>query len=96
MRDRYLLSSLIVVLSIVAIAILLIFPGFITIESVQSTTQIKNLSDLETNPQNASYIVMGATYILVPEGAVVVTQVNRVIKDSESNFNTNINPDHQP
>jgi hypothetical protein len=96
MRDRYLLPSLIVVLSIVAISILLIFPGFITMESINSATHTNNLSDLETSPQNASFVVMGATYIQVPEGAMVVTQVNRVIKDSESNINTNMPDDHRP
>ena len=56
----------------------------------------QNLSDLETSPQNASTIVIGASYICVPENAKVITQVDRVIKDTSSNININTNPGQIP
>jgi hypothetical protein len=49
----------------------------------------QNLSDLKTSPQNASAFVIGASYIRVPENAKVITQVDRVIKDTSSNININ-------
>jgi hypothetical protein len=53
-------------------------------------------SDIEAEPENSSFIVLGASYIDVPPHAVVVTQVDRVIRDLFSNFNTKIPPNHQP
>ena len=43
--------------------------------------------DLETSPQDASTIIIGASYIRIPEKAKVVTQVDRVIKDEYSKIN---------
>ena len=44
-------------------------------------------SDLEVNPSNASYIVVGNSYVIVPPHAKVVTQVDRVIRDKLSHYN---------
>ena len=51
---------------------------------------------VETSPQNASLIVMGASYINVPNNAKVVTQIDRVIKDTASNINDNTPPGQSP
>jgi hypothetical protein len=56
----------------------------------------QNLSDLETTPQNASTIVIGASYINVPANSKVVTQVDRVIKDKSSNINVDTPPGQSP
>lgn len=53
-------------------------------------------SDIQTSPQSASKIVFGATNIQVPNGATVVTQVDRIIKDPASKTRMNVAPDHQP
>lgn len=51
---------------------------------------------LETSPHDASIIVLGSTYLIVPENARVVTQVDRVIKDVASNINVNTPPSQSP
>ena len=51
---------------------------------------------LETNPYDASIMVLGSTYLVVPENARVVTQVDRVIKDVASNINVNTPPGQSP
>ena len=56
----------------------------------------QNLSQLETSPQNASAIIIGASYILVPNNARVITQVDRIIKDKSSNMNLDTPPDQSP
>lgn len=83
--------------------IFIILIGFLSLNnpnpSINETNSTKGPSyfhDVETSPQNASYLILGATNIQMPEGAVVVTQVARVIKDSESNINSTVSPDHQP
>ena len=53
-------------------------------------------NELETSPQNASSIVIGSSYIVVPENAKVVIQVDRVIKDVASNISVNTPPDQSP
>ncbi len=53
-------------------------------------------SDLEVTPSNASYIVVGNSYVIVPPHAKVVTQVDRVIRDKLSHYNDNVAPNHQP
>jgi len=53
-------------------------------------------NELKTSPQNASSIVIGSSYIVVPENAKVVTQVDRVIKDVASNISVNTPPDQSP
>ena len=63
-----------------------IFIGYINIHFVQGSQNKVNYS-VETSPQNSSIIVMGASYIKVPNNAKVVTQVDRVIKDTASNIN---------
>lgn len=55
-----------------------------------------HFSNLEVNPSNASYIVVGSSYIIVPPHAKVVTQVDRVIRDRLSHYNDNVAPDRQP
>lgn len=52
--------------------------------------------DVQAAPQSATYVVMGATDIQVPQGTTVVTQVDRVIKDPASKLKMNVSPDHQP
>ena len=68
--------------------------GYINIHAIQPQNE-QNIS-LETNPQNASTIVIGASYIKVPDNAKVVTQVDRVIKDTSSNINDNTPPGQSP
>jgi hypothetical protein len=53
-------------------------------------------ADVQTSPQNASQVVLGATDIQVPKGATVVTQVDRIIKDPESKIKVNVANDRQP
>jgi len=55
-----------------------------------------NFHDLEVEPQNASYMILGSSYIIVPSNATVVTQVSRVIRDVESRYNMQIPPNHIP
>lgn len=79
--------------------ILCIAAGFayIYIPHVHSTSSNTDaFSDLEVSPANASYIVVGSSYIIVPEHAKVVTQVDRVIRDKLSHYNDNISADHRP
>ncbi|WP_245923959.1 hypothetical protein [Methanothermobacter tenebrarum] len=48
------------------------------------------------SPSNASYIVVGDSYIKVSPRERVVTQVDRVIRDRASNYNLDVPPDHRP
>jgi hypothetical protein len=72
--------------------------SLLTINSCTSyfNSDNQNLNELETSPQNASAIVIGASYIRVPENAKVITQVDRVIKDTSSNININTDPGQIP
>ena len=72
-----------------------IFMGYINIHFVQGSQNKVNYS-VETSPQNSSIIVMGASYIKVPNNAKVVTQVDRVIKDTASNINDDTPPGQSP
>jgi hypothetical protein len=78
----------------------LICVGFLVVclESSYSNNNTDNnyFQGLETNPSNASIIVLGSTYLLVPHNAKVVTQVDRVIKDVASNINVNTPPGQSP
>ena len=82
------------------ICILCITGVFIGISGIYSYNNQKThsnyLANLETSPQNASTIVIGTSYIKVPENATVVTQVDRVIKDEASNYNVNTTPSQSP
>jgi len=95
MNEKLTTISLIFILSVIGYSLLIFFPSLMISNAVPAKDHI-SLDDLKTNPQNASLVVIGATYIQVPHGAVVITQVNRVIKDSESNINTNLPDDYQP
>lgn len=53
-------------------------------------------ADVQAAPQNASMVVLGATNITVPQGATVVTQVDRVTKDPGSKLNNSLNSDFRP
>jgi hypothetical protein len=64
--------------------------------SYSNHTKTNYFQGLETSPQQASSIVMGSSYIFVPENAKVVTQVDRVIKDVASNVNVDTHPDQSP
>ena len=66
------------------------------IYSTSSENHQNYFGGLETSPQDASTIVVGASYIKVPENARVVTQVDRVIKDESSNINDNASPGQSP
>jgi hypothetical protein len=82
------------------ICILCITGAVIGISSIHSYNNQNNhsnyLASLETSPQSASTIVIGTSYIKVPENATVVTQVDRVIKDEASNYNVNKTPGQSP
>lgn len=66
-------------------------------DSITVTEASKDyFSDIQVNPANASYIVVGTSYIKVPSNATVVTQVSRVVRDVESNYRTNVPADHRP
>ena len=81
------------------ICILFISVVFIGISICTTTDQKPHqdyLNNLETSPQNASTIVIGTSYIKVPKNAKVVTQVDRVIKDTDSHINDNTPPGQSP
>jgi hypothetical protein len=84
----------------IIICILFITGVFIAISVIYSNTGQETsqnyLSSLETSPQSASTIVIGASYIKVSQHAKVVTQVDRVIKDMASNINVNTPPGQSP
>jgi hypothetical protein len=85
-------------LPMILIGILCILTSMLTTISSSSTSPNHQsyFGDLETSPQNASTIVMGASYIRVPENAKVVTQVDRVIKDMYSKVNVETPPGQSP
>jgi len=71
--------------------------GVINIYFNHGTPNHQNdFNGLETSPQSASTIIMGASYIKVPKNAKVVTQVDRVIKDKSSHINDNTPPGQSP
>ncbi len=71
--------------------------GVINIYFIQGIHNEQNyFSSQETSPQQASTIIIGASYIKVPENAKVVTQVDRVIKDENSHINDNTPPGQSP
>jgi hypothetical protein len=80
------------------IILLLIVCIFIVISFFLALGSVKrdSFSDLEVSPSNASYIVVGTSYIEVSPGETVVTQVDRVIRDRASNYNVDVPPDHRP
>jgi hypothetical protein len=67
-----------------------------TNSTVSASSSKDYFSDLEVNPANASYIVVGTSNIVVPSNSTVVTQVDRVIRDKLSHINNNVTPDHRP
>ncbi|MDD3984369.1 MAG: hypothetical protein PHY59_00395 [Methanobacterium sp.] len=73
------------------LGIIVVFFGILTFLG-----QGNSFKGLETSPEDASTIVMGASYIKVPENATVVTQVDRVIKDIASNINVKTPPGQSP
>lgn len=79
------------IITLISIGLIYIF-----IPHVNSMSSKDPFSDLEVNPSNASYIVVGSSYIIVPPHAKVVTQVDRVVRDKLSNYNDNVSPSHQP
>ena len=89
---KFLLPSIIIILCIAGV--------FFGVSAIYPNTAQKNnqtyFNGLETSPQNASTIVIGASYIKVPENATVVTQVDRVIKDEASDYNVNTPPGQSP
>lgn len=70
----------------------------IGLESSYSNNNTDNnyFQGLETNSSQATIMVLGSTYLLVPKNAKVVTQVDRVIKDVASNVNVNTPPGQSP
>ena len=84
----------------IIICIICITGLIIGISAIYSNTGQKSsqtyFNGFETSPQTASTIVIGASYIKVPENATVVTQVDRVIKDEASRYNVNTTPGQIP
>ena len=87
----------------ILICILCVTGVLIGISAIYSSLNQQNQSQqnhyfngLETSPQNASTIVIGASYIKVPQNAKVVTQVDRVIKDTSSHINDKTPPGQSP
>ena len=84
----------------IIICIICIAGAIIGISAIYSNMNQKSgqsyFSSFETSPQNASTIIIGASYIKVPENATVVTQVDRVIKDQASRYNVNTPPGQSP
>ncbi len=89
---------LVVLLFIAAGFAISFYSSPINAQSANNSTDNESnyFADFQTTPQNASQVVMGATNIQVPQGATVVTQVDRIIKDPASKINTNIDNDRQP
>ena len=67
-----------------------------SVNSIVYSSNNDHLGDLEVSPASASYVVVGTSYIKVPEDAKVVTQVDRVIRDKLSHVNDNVAPNHSP
>ena len=86
------------ILAIVIIIIIIIvgFKSGFSSDIKQVTDSNDHFSDLEVSPQNASTIVLGASYIRVSEGAKVVTQSNRVIKDTGGKVNVSVAANRTP
>lgn len=84
------------------LVVLIIFAGIFYSFSSSPTKSVSTdhgkdqLSGLEVEPTDASYIVLGASNIQVPQHATLVTQVDRVIRDKGSKFKVNVPPDHRP
>ncbi|MGZ7043319.1 MAG: hypothetical protein ACXVHM_01890 [Methanobacterium sp.] len=70
-------------------------PTVVSSSNISSNSN-SNLNDLEVDPADASYIVVGNSYIKVPDNATVVTQADRVVRDKASHVRTNVPPDHRP
>lgn len=70
--------------------------SFSDVHSTMPINKEDYFSDLEVNPSNASYIMVGTSYIIVPQHAKVITQVDRVTKDKLSHYNDNVAPTHRP
>ncbi|MGB8233031.1 MAG: hypothetical protein WCE60_03475 [Methanobacterium sp.] len=85
----------IIVPIIILLCIMGVIIGYANIHTIQGTQNQQNIS-LQTSPQNSSTIVIGASYIKVPDNVKVVTQVDRVIKDTSSNINDNTPPGQSP
>jgi len=85
---------------LISMIIGLVFVGGLLIcldESYSHNSNDNNyFQGLETSPQTASSIVIGSTYIFVPQNVRVVTPVDRVINDVASNINVNTPPDQSP
>lgn len=77
------------------VCIMLLF-GFYYLKQSDEEAKKADFSDLEVKAQNASYVILGASYIIVPQNATVVTQVDRVIRDIASHYKTDVSPDHKP
>jgi hypothetical protein len=84
-----------IIICVLCIAVLFIGISNIYFNNSQKTHQ-DYLNSLETSPQDASTIVIGTSYIKVPQNAKVVTQVDRVIKDKASHINDNTPPGQSP
>lgn len=85
---------LITILGLICVGGIILF--FESTNANNNNTDESAFQGLETSPQQASYIVLGATYLVVPKNAKVVTQVDRVIKDTASNVNVKTPPGQSP
>ncbi len=94
---KLLVTAFSVLIFIVAMCML----GFINLSSNvhgvnSSSLNSDYFADVQAAPSSASDVVLGATYIEVPQGATVVTQVDRVTKDPVSKINNNLSTDFKP
>jgi len=85
-----------VILTILGLICTCYLAVFTEISYSNNNTDQNYFQGLETNPHDAAVIVLGSSYLLVPENSRVVTQVDRVIKDVASNVNVNTPPGQSP
>lgn len=94
------MKKIIIIPLVLLCALALILIGYNNVSSTNSLQNQKTVDSyfngLEVSPQNASIIVLGASYIQVKNGSKVVTQSNRVIKDTPGKINVNVPADHIP
>lgn len=79
--------SLVLLFIVVGLALAFLDHGSSNPMGNNSTENDSYFADVQVPPQSASQVVMGANYIKVPQGAKVVTQVDRIIKDPATKIN---------
>lgn len=94
-KNKYILIGVLIIFLIIIGLIYSFSPNNGSSVAVSNSNK-GNLDNLEVNPANASYIVIGMSNIVVPPNSKVVTQVDRVIRDKLSHINKDVPPDHRP